>query len=96
MNTIQIIGIKGLPIIKMGDNIATLICDAAKRQGAAIQEDDIFVITHVVVSRAEGKIVNLDDVVPSEFAENIAKQFGKDPALVEVVLRESVVWLMGY
>ncbi|MEM2970808.1 MAG: coenzyme F420-0:L-glutamate ligase [Candidatus Bathyarchaeia archaeon] len=89
MKVIQVIGIENLPIIKVGDNIASLICDAAKRQGSPIQNGDIIVVTHVVVSRAEGRTVNLDEVVPSEFAKTIAKQCEKDPALVEVVLREA-------
>lgn len=89
MNAVQIIGIESLPIIKTGDNIAELICKAAERQGTPIQNGDILVVTHVIVSRAEGKIVNLDEVAPSEFAKNIAAQYEKDPALVEVVLRES-------
>lgn len=89
MNAVQVIGIEGLPIIKTGDNIAELICKAAERQGTPIQNGDILVVTHVIVSRAEGKIVNLDEVAPSEFAKNIAAQYEKDPALVEIVLRES-------
>ena len=89
MNVVQVIGIEGLPIIKKGDNIAELVCKAAERQGINIQDGDIFVITHVVVSRAEGRVVNLDEIVPSEFARNIAEHSEKDPALVEVVLRES-------
>jgi len=86
---IQIIGVKGLPIIKEGDNIAKLICNAAEQQRTPIQDGDILVITHVVVSRAEGNVVNLDNVVPSDFAKNFAQKFDKDPALIETVLRES-------
>ena len=89
MNIIQIIGIEGLPIVKTGDNLAELICDAAEKQGIPIQNEDVIVVTHVIVSRAEGKVVNLDGIVPSVFAESIAKRYEKDPALVEVVLRES-------
>jgi coenzyme F420-0:L-glutamate ligase/coenzyme F420-1:gamma-L-glutamate ligase len=89
MNLVQIIGIEGLPVIKTGDNLAELICEAARRQKTPIQNGDIIVVTHVIVSRAEGNIVNLNDVTPSAFAKNIAEQYGKDPALVEVVLRES-------
>lgn len=89
MNVVQIIGIEGLPIIKAGDNLAELICEAAERQKTPIQNGDIIVVTHVIVSRAEGNIINLDDVTPSAFAKSIAEQYGKDPALVEVVLRES-------
>lgn len=89
MGMIQIIGINGLPIVKEGDNLAKLICESAEKQGTPIRDGDILVVTHVVASRAEGKIVNLDDVVPSEFAKKIAMQYDKDPAMVEVVLRES-------
>jgi coenzyme F420-0:L-glutamate ligase/coenzyme F420-1:gamma-L-glutamate ligase len=89
MNIVQIIGIEGLPIVKAGDDLAGLICDAAKKQGTPIQNGDVIVVTHVIVSRAEGNIVNLDAITPSAFAKAIAEQYGKDPALVEVVLRES-------
>jgi len=89
MDVVQIIGIERLPIVKTGDNLAELICNAAESQGTRIQNGDILVITHVIVSRAEGRVVNLDEVVPSEFAKSIAEQYGKDPTLVEVVLRES-------
>ncbi len=89
MNDIRIIGIEGLPIIKTGDNLGELICRAAEKQNTPIQNGDILVVTHVVVSRAEGKVVSLDEVVPSEFAKNIAEQCKKDPALVEIILRES-------
>ncbi|MGD8506644.1 MAG: coenzyme F420-0:L-glutamate ligase [Candidatus Bathyarchaeota archaeon] len=89
MSEVQVIGVKGLPIIKKGDDLAKLICTAAERQGASIEDGDIIVVTHVVVSRAEGSVVNLEEVVPSEFAENVAKQVEKDPALVETILRDS-------
>jgi len=86
---IQIIEVKGLPIIKKGDDLAKLVCNAAAQQGTPIENGDIIVITHVVVSRAEGNVVNLDTVVPSDFVKAFAQKFNKDPALVEVVLRES-------
>jgi coenzyme F420-0:L-glutamate ligase/coenzyme F420-1:gamma-L-glutamate ligase len=89
MKVIQVIEVAGLPIVEKGDDLAKLICEAAKRQGTPIQERDVIVVTHVVVSRAEGNVVNLDEVSPSEFAKNFAKHYDKDPAIVEVVLRES-------
>jgi coenzyme F420-0:L-glutamate ligase/coenzyme F420-1:gamma-L-glutamate ligase len=88
MKIIQTIGIEDIPIIKTGDNLARLICDAATKQCTPIQNDDIVVVTHVVVSRAEGRVVNLNEVTPSEFAKNMAGQH-KEPAFVETVLRES-------
>jgi coenzyme F420-0:L-glutamate ligase/coenzyme F420-1:gamma-L-glutamate ligase len=89
MGNVQIIEVKGLPIIKKRDNLAKLISSAAERQGTSIEDGDIIVITHVVISRAEGAVVNLDEVTPSEFAKNVAKQVEKDPALVETIFRES-------
>jgi coenzyme F420-0:L-glutamate ligase/coenzyme F420-1:gamma-L-glutamate ligase len=89
LNPIQIIAIEGLPIIEKGDRLGKLVCVAAQRQGTPIQDGDVLVFTHVIVSRAEGNTVNLDEVQPSEFAKKIAEQYQKDPALIEVVLRES-------
>jgi coenzyme F420-0:L-glutamate ligase/coenzyme F420-1:gamma-L-glutamate ligase len=89
MNRVEVIGVTGLPIIKEGDDLAKMICEAAEKQGTPIQNGDIIVITHVVVSRAEGNVVNLDNVVPSDFAKVFAQQFNKDPKLIEVILRES-------
>jgi len=87
--TIQIIGVKGLPIIKEKDDLAKLICVAAERQGTPVENGDVIVVTHVVASRSEGHIVNLDTVTPSDFAKAFAEKFEKDPAVVETVLRES-------
>src|SRR3990170_1082470 len=89
MNTVEIIAVENLPLITKGDNIAELICNAAKKQNTPIQEKDVLVITHVAVSKAEGNVVNLDEVLPSERAKEIAQQTDKEPELVEVILRET-------
>jgi coenzyme F420-0:L-glutamate ligase/coenzyme F420-1:gamma-L-glutamate ligase len=89
LNRIEIFAVTGLPIVKEGDDLASLICNAAEKQGTPIQNGDVIVATHVIVSRAEGNIVNLETVTPSEFAKSVAKRTGKDPRLVEVILRES-------
>ena len=89
MDPIKIIAIENLPLIEKGDNLAELISNAAKKQGTPLQENDIIVVTHVVVSKAEGNIINLDEVTPSEKAKEIAQQTNKDPTLVEVILRET-------
>jgi coenzyme F420-0:L-glutamate ligase/coenzyme F420-1:gamma-L-glutamate ligase len=89
MEKVEIIGVKGLPIIQEGDDIAELICKAAEKQGTPLRENDVLVVTHVIVSRAEGSIVNLETITPSEFAETIAQNTGKPPELVELVLREA-------
>jgi len=89
VDPIKVIAVENLPLIKKGDDLAELICNAAKKQGTPIEDKDIIVITHVVVSKAEGNIINLDEIAPSEKAKEMAAQTRKDPALVEVILRET-------
>ena len=66
MNEIKILAVTGLPIVKEGDDLASLICQAAEKQGTPVQNGDVIVVTHVVVSRAEGNVVDLETVTPSE------------------------------
>jgi coenzyme F420-0:L-glutamate ligase/coenzyme F420-1:gamma-L-glutamate ligase len=87
--SIEIIAVENLPLITKGDNLAELICNATKKQNTPIQERDVIVITHVAVSKAEGNVVNLGEVSPSERAKEIAQQTDKEPELVEVILRET-------
>lgn len=89
VRAIDIIPIENLPLITKGKDLAKLICSAAKKQDTPIQEKDVVVITHVAVSKAEGNIVNLNEVSPSEQAREIALKVGKEPAMVEVILRET-------
>lgn len=89
MDSVEIIAVENLPLITGGDKLAELICNAAKKQNTPIQEKDVIVITHVAVSKAEGNVVNLDQVAPSERAKEIARRTGKEPALVEIILRET-------
>jgi coenzyme F420-0:L-glutamate ligase/coenzyme F420-1:gamma-L-glutamate ligase len=89
MKLVEVIAVEGLPIINSGDDVAAFILKSARKQGTSVRNGDILVITHAIVSSAEGSIVDLDKIVPSEFAKMIAQQHEKDPALVEVVLRGS-------
>lgn len=89
MNTVKVIAIEGLPLIQKGDNIGRLIVEATKKQNTPLQEKDVIIVTHVAVSKAEGNIINLDEVKPSQRALEIAKQTNKDPALVEAILQEA-------
>ena len=86
---VEIIGVTGLPIIGEGDDLATLILRAAGEQGTPLRDGDVLVVSHVVVSRAEGRTVDLREVEPSGAAENFAAFTGKDPRLVEVVLSDA-------
>ena len=87
--SLTIFGITGIPEIRPGDPLGSLIVNAARDQGSPLQEGDILVVTQKIVSKAEGRLVSLSTITPSEFAVQFAQTAGRDPRLVELVLRES-------
>jgi coenzyme F420-0:L-glutamate ligase/coenzyme F420-1:gamma-L-glutamate ligase len=87
--TIDIIALPQLPEIRPGDDLVSAIGDAIDSSGLGLREDDILVVTQKVVSKAEGRLVDLRTIEPSAMARDWAEQWGKDPRQVEVVLRES-------
>lgn len=89
MKEFKAIALEGFPLIKRGDNIAKIIVGSARRNGLEIEDGDIIVIAQKIFSKAEGRIVNLKEVVPSEKAKEIAEKTGKGPKFVELVLRET-------
>jgi coenzyme F420-0:L-glutamate ligase/coenzyme F420-1:gamma-L-glutamate ligase len=86
---VRIIGVSGLPEIAPGTNLARAIHDAAQAAAFAFAAGDVLIVTQKIVSKAEGRLVDLSTVTPSAFAEGIAPALAKDARLVEVVLRES-------
>lgn len=85
----RVIGVTGIPLVQKDDDVAQQIFDAAAAQGTPIEDGDIIVITQRIISKAEGRVVPLDDFEPSAFALDYADRMEKDPRLVEAVLRES-------
>jgi len=86
---LTIMPITGMPNIKKGDDLGRLITDTFEKQGERFERGDIAVIAQKIVSKAEGRLVSLSKVRPSDFAKTLAKEIGKDPRQVEVILRES-------
>ncbi|MEM2744877.1 MAG: coenzyme F420-0:L-glutamate ligase, partial [Nitrososphaerota archaeon] len=86
---IRIIGLTNMPLIKKGDDIAKIIIENIKKEGLCIEEGDIIVISQKIISKAEGRIINLKKIKPSEKAIKIAEITNKDPRLVEIILKES-------
>ena len=85
----EVIGITGLGELHPGDDVARLVVDAAAAQGTPIASHDVLVIGQKVLSKAEGRLVRLSEVEPSPATERIAANLGRDPRLLEVILRES-------
>jgi coenzyme F420-0:L-glutamate ligase / coenzyme F420-1:gamma-L-glutamate ligase len=86
---IQILPVTGIGEISPGTDLGLVIYEALQAQQEALQQGDVLVVTQKIVSKAEGRIVKLEQVQPSEFARMFAEQWGKDARHVEVVLRES-------
>ena len=79
-------GIEGFPEVRPGDDLAALVCGAVERD---LRAGDVLVVTHKILSKAEGRLVDLRTVEPSPLAKGYATRYGKDPRQIEVVFRES-------
>jgi len=81
---LRVLPVEGIPEVREGDRVGELIAARAE-----LQEGDVVVISQKVVSKAEGRVVRLDSVTPSQRARVLAKRLGKEVELVELVLSES-------
>lgn len=92
---LTIIGLEGFPIWTWGQKhdlnqeIIACLVRACKMQLSCLEDGDILVVTHKIISKAEGSVIDLRSVTPSARALELARQANKDPQLVEVILRES-------
>jgi len=86
---LELIALPDFPLVKAGDDLATLVIEGLARAGIALMSSDIVVLAQKIVSKAEGRLVDLASVTPSPEALTVAEEVRKDPRLVELVLRES-------
>jgi coenzyme F420-0:L-glutamate ligase/coenzyme F420-1:gamma-L-glutamate ligase len=90
MTSLEVIALTGLPLIKAGDDLLELIASGLKLNAVEPRAQDVLVIAQKIVSKAEGRLVDLATVEPSPEALALAADVDKDPRLVEVILSESV------
>ncbi len=86
---IKLIGLKDVPLVKPGDNISEIIKDAILTQDYDLKDGDIILIAETLISKSEGNIIDLNDILPSEKAFELSETCKKDPKLVEVILQNS-------
>jgi coenzyme F420-0:L-glutamate ligase/coenzyme F420-1:gamma-L-glutamate ligase len=86
VRNLQILPVEGIPEIQPGDDLPEVVSLAA---GENLREGDILVVTHKIVSKAEGRLVDLRTIEPSALAKGYAARYGRDPRQIEVILRES-------
>ena len=83
---IRVFPLEGIPEVEEGDDLVALLAEAAERAGG-LEDADVLVVAQKIVSKAEGRVVSLDGIEPSERAYELACD--RDPRHVEVILRES-------
>lgn len=86
---LELFAVPGLPMVQAGDDLPALIAAGLQRQGQTLRDRDIVVVAQKIVSKAEGRTVDLASVTASPQAVALAAEVGKDPRLVEVILSES-------
>ncbi|MBC8098868.1 MAG: coenzyme F420-0:L-glutamate ligase [Armatimonadetes bacterium] len=89
LNAVTIAPIPGIPLVQQGDDLPTLITAALTQAQITLQPGDALVVTSKIVSKAEGRTVDLQTVTPGSVAQRLAARTGKDPRMVELILRES-------
>lgn len=87
--TLTITTLPGIPLVNPGDDLVRLILDGVVAAGLTLQTGDVLVVTSKIVSKSEGRIFRLDTIEPGLEARQIASEVGKDPRIVELILRES-------
>ena len=90
MTSLEVVPLQGLPLIRAGDDLVELVGSALKLNGVTPRGGDVLVVAQKIVSKAEGRIVDLATIEPSPRAVMLAADIDKDPRLVEVILSESV------
>ncbi len=88
-NEVSIVALEGIPDIHPGDDLNGLILAAIDQQQYQLDDGDIIVIAHKVVSKQEGQIIDLNEITPTEEALSLGKELNKDPRKVQVILSES-------
>lgn len=87
--TVTLTALAGIPHVKAGDDLASLVLRALADSGIALEDDDVIVVGQKVVSKAEGRMRRLSEVRPRSEALRLAPQVEKEPELVELILSES-------
>jgi coenzyme F420-0:L-glutamate ligase / coenzyme F420-1:gamma-L-glutamate ligase len=81
--------LSGIPLIRQGDNLADIVVNACQENNLILQDSDILVFAQKVISKAEGRTINLATIMPSARAIELSKKIEKDARLVELILQES-------
>src|SRR5579883_1299531 len=86
---LELTALPGLPIVSPGDDLPALVSAALARAAIVLADGDVLVVASKVISRVEGRFVDVSTVTPSPRAEEIGREIAKDPRVVELILRDT-------
>jgi coenzyme F420-0:L-glutamate ligase / coenzyme F420-1:gamma-L-glutamate ligase len=86
---IEIVALSNIPEVRRGDDLATLIRDAARKEQQPLDHSVVLAVAQKIVSKAEGAVLDLREIQPSALARSWASEWGKDPRLIELILSQS-------
>jgi len=89
VNQLTLTALPGIPMIESGDNLVKILLQSLEKAQIRLQNGDILVVAQKIISKAEGRRVNLSGVIPSPEAQHLAAETEKDPRLLELILQES-------
>ncbi len=87
--SLTITPLQNIPLIRQDDNLADILVDSLQASGAQLENDDILVIAQKIISKSEGRMVDITTITPSSQAIELAQKADKDPRVVELMLQES-------
>ncbi|MEJ2757310.1 MAG: coenzyme F420-0:L-glutamate ligase [Anaerolineales bacterium] len=85
----QFVSLPGIPMIQTGDDLVEILLQSLEKAQIRLQDGDVLVLAQKIISKAEGRWINLEEIAPSQEAQALATEIEKDPRLVEMILQES-------
>ncbi|MDA9578145.1 coenzyme F420-0:L-glutamate ligase [Gammaproteobacteria bacterium] len=89
MDHLKLIALKDFPLVQPNDNLASLILKSLKLNSVDLEDGDVIVIAQKIVSKSENRYKNIDEVVASKEAEELAKKLNREPGFIQIILDES-------
>ena len=89
MDHLNLIALKKFPLIEPGDHLDEIILKSISDNNLQLEDGDILIIAQKIISKAENRYINLDDVIPSQSAIDLGEELNRNPAFIQLILNES-------